>query len=137
MAEAAVVLPVLLTVTGGMIQVVQWGAWKLAADAAAQAGAGVLAQGGSAWAAQAEAVHQLGAPATMHPTVAVQIGPDRATVDVQAVVGGWMGHWPVEAVRTAVLPTAVPPPASPAPPPPAPVPGRYWPAPVPQRGFIP
>jgi hypothetical protein len=104
MVEAAVVLPVLLAATFALVVAIQLAAWKLTGDAAAGAGAEVLAAGGSAIQAVEMARNALKAPASFAPTVTATVSGTTGTVQLTFTVPAPLGPVQLGALRTVVVP---------------------------------
>jgi len=105
--EAAVVLPVLLAATFALFAGVQVAAWKLSADAAAGAGAAVLASGGSPAAAVEMARGALSAPSALAPVITADVANGTGTVTLALVVPAVLGAVDLTAQRTVLVPGGV------------------------------
>jgi hypothetical protein len=145
LVEAAVALPALVASLGVLGGSFQLGLWKLAVDAAANAGAQVLADGGTAGDAETMALTGLHASESMSPTVVVTENGTVGLVTAGLTIQTMLGPIRLGAAREVALPptTAANPGPSPSPSPtpdPTPNPPRYWPPshnPGPGRGFVP
>ena len=103
--EAAVVLPVLLAATFALFAGVQVAAWKLTGDAAAGAGASVLAAGGSPAQAVQMARRAFHAPSDFTPVITATVSQGSGTVNLAFVVPAPLGSVHLGATRTVVVPT--------------------------------
>ena len=103
--EAAVVLPVLLAATFALFAGVQVAAWKLSADAAAGAGASVLAAGGSPAEAVEMARGALAAPPALAPVVTANVTNGTGTVTLALIVPAVLGSVDLTAARTVLVPS--------------------------------
>lgn len=104
--EAAVVLPVLLAATFALFAGVEVAAWKLTGDAAAGAGAAVLAAGGSPAQAVQMARRAFHAPSSFTPVITAAITQGAGTVDIVFIVPAPLGSVHLGATRTVVVPTS-------------------------------
>lgn len=104
--EAAVVLPVLLVATFALFAGVQVAAWKLTGDAAAGAGAAVLAAGGSPAQAVQMARRAFHAPSAFAPVITANVSQGSGTVNLAFVLPVPLGPVHLGATRTVVVPSA-------------------------------
>jgi Flp pilus assembly protein TadG len=150
LVEAAVALPALVAGLGVVAGTLQLGLWKMAADAGANAGAEILAEGGSLGLAEATALTALRAPPDTNPSANATETGSTGTVTVSLDLNTLLGPVEIGASRTVALPSEATgssstwptPNPNPVPAPaPSPNPPRYWPPPSNNpgagRGFIP
>ena len=103
--EAAVVLPALLVATFALLAGVQVAAWKLTGDAAAGAGAAVLAAGGAPAQAVQMARRAFHAPSAFTPVISANVSQGSGTVSLAFAVPVPLGPVHLGATRTVVVPS--------------------------------
>lgn len=105
LVEAALALPALLTAAWMLVGGVQYGLWKIAAQAACGAGAQALAAGAAPVRAEWVTLQALHVSVAEHPVVTVSAQGTLGTVQVALDVPTAWGWLPVSAEQTAVLTT--------------------------------
>lgn len=100
--ESALALPVLLTALWAMVGGLQYGFWKVTAQAACGAGAEAIATGAAVVRVEWVTLQALGAPASDDPTVSVAPHGSLDVVSVSLRIPTVWGWLPVGAQQTAV-----------------------------------
>jgi hypothetical protein len=102
LVESALALPVLLTVLWAIVGGLQYGFWKVTAQAACGAGAEALTTGATLVRVEWVTLQALGAPASDDPNVSVTPHGSLDVVTVSLRIPTVLGWLPISAQQTAV-----------------------------------